>query len=300
MSVFENFQKFLKSTTVRWSSCVVFTALFLYWLAHYDFLSALKNVEPLRFAMFCAASALMLFLMQFFRGWRLSCLLSGRMVRPDKAAYQVSILHNFYAMLIPARLGELSFLPLSKRFGLNTPDSLKMLLHMRLFDLFLVILLFLASGKAFWHAVDISFSPYMYVIPIAALIGIALFMRRYVVMAYTWLSMEFRLLRPVLLLSLFIILCHTAGTWLMVQAFDIPLTLWQTTSIVAAGMLAFALPLSGVANVGPYHAVWILAAGLYSVNADLTLAAGTIYHLLALISLGLQAAFILLRPPNIG
>lgn len=160
---------------------------------------------------------------------------------------------------------------------------------MRLLDLTLVLALFLFSGKSFFEVISLSHT-YIYVLLVIAII--AFVFRKTFFKALKWISMDITTFKPALLLSIFILICHVLGTWLTVTAFGAGFTFFQTLSIVGAGMLAFALPLSGIANTGPYHAIWILAAELYGQDPKIALAAGTTYHFLAFLSLSLQAGYV--------
>lgn len=285
-------KKILQNAFVKWAFYVFFSLLFIYWLVTYDFLGAFKGISWRGFWPFAVLICTVLTIMQVMRGWRLSCFLAKRFIWPEKMTYKVSTLHNFFAMLIPAKMGEFSFLVLAKRLGLRIQDSGKTLLHMRFLDLFLVLLLFVISGHSFLDVLPLSIPLALYLtVPTIGLVVCFVF-RAYILTALRWVSMSWATFHPVLVLSILILFCHVLGTWLAVQAFDLDFTFFQTLSIVSTGMLAFALPLSGVGNVGPYHAVWLLAAELYEADPAMALVAGTIYHALALFTLCLQSAVV--------
>jgi hypothetical protein len=273
----------------KWTVNIAFSALFVYWLISYDIVDALSAVAVADLTLHTLAAGLVLILMQFLRSWRLSCLLAEGPAKPAVDTYRISVHHNFFAMLIPAKVGEFSFVLLARKLGLNAMQASKTLIQMRSFDLAFVLLLFAVSG---YTLVEMNLPVLWIAVAGGGLFLILLLARRYVLMGLGWLALPLTAITPVAALSAGIMTCQVLGTLLVTRAVGVDFDTTQVLSIVGAGMLAFALPIGGVGNVGPYHAVWLIAAHQYAIDPGLALAAGTIYHLLAFVCLGVQALIV--------
>ena len=125
----------------KWSANIAFSGLFVYWVISYDIVGALSAVALADMSLHALGAALMLFLMQRLGSWRLSCLLAEGLAKPAVDTYRISAHHNLFAMLIPAKVGEFSFVLLARKRGLTAMQASKTLVQMRCFDLAFVLLL---------------------------------------------------------------------------------------------------------------------------------------------------------------
>jgi hypothetical protein len=216
-------------------------------------------------------------LVQWLRAWRFAVMTTGRLALPGAALTRIAFQLNFWNFVLPLRLGELSYPVLMKRhLGYGLLHSTGVLLIARLFDLATVgaILAGAAAALDAWpDAWRIAF----------ALAALAL------ALAPLGLMLAGLALRPHLarlprigdatrrLTAGFdAIGGHAAG----LTAVGLSLAIWLVFGVAAilvagavaatvppaaamlgaaAGNVAFALPINGIAGIGPPQAAWVAA-----------------------------------------
>jgi uncharacterized membrane protein YbhN (UPF0104 family) len=216
-------------------------------------------------------------LVQWLRAWRFAVMTTGRLGLPGAALVRIALQLNALNFLLPFRLGELSYPVLMRRhFGQGLLHSAGVLLIARLFDLVTVGAILL--GTAAWLQLAAGVSRAVLVL---SALGLAL--------APFGLALAGRALRPWLarlprigdiatrLTAGFEVL---DGRRAALAAVTLSFAIWLAFGLVAilvanavvatvpaaaamlgaaAGNVAFALPINGIAGVGPAQAAWVVA-----------------------------------------
>ena len=217
---------------------------------------------------------------QWLRAWRFSVMTHGIATRPDATLVSIAFQLNFYNFVLPFRIGEISYPVLMHRhFGQPLAQATGVLVVARLLDLATVSALL--SLLAAWAGAS-GCTP-----STSAAVGIG--------MALVALLLAWALWMPFHTLSSPRGLAERAGVaalrargtrvaaavlsgaiWLafgalavlaaraVVEDFSAPAAMLGT----AATNLAFALPINGIAGLGPAQAAWVLAVSHAGVGWD--------------------------------
>jgi hypothetical protein len=216
-------------------------------------------------------------LVQWLRAWRFAVMMTGRLALPGATLTRIAFQLNFWNFLLPFRLGELSYPVLMKRhLGYGLLHSAGVLLIARLFDLVTVgaILAGAAAALDVWpHAWRPAFALAALALALAPL-GLTL----------AGLALRPRLARlprigdatERLTAGFDAIGGYVAG----LTAVGLSLAIWLVFGLAAilvagavvatvppaaamlgaaAGNVAFALPINGIAGIGPPQAAWVAA-----------------------------------------
>lgn len=314
------FSKALNSTPVKWTISVIVTlicAAVLIEFADQTTVDLLRGLDPapvlVGFGLLIGA--------QIMRGGRLSVLISGRVV-PSYDIYRISVLHNFLAALLPARLGE-SALVILLRHHLDMPvlSGTGVLLGLRLFDLLIVLA---TGGWAAWLAIppdSVAAALRLPALAIASVSTVVLFALPASARVLDWLVRRLPAAgRPgkigrdltaaytaagtgrlfgLMIYSVAIWLVHYVAYWFCALAIDSKGALADVVFAGAAGALAFTLPINGVAQVGPFEAAWASAGALTDMGYATALAAAVTVHVVGLASGAVQAGLaMVIRPAS--
>ncbi len=215
---------------------------------------------------------------QWLRAWRFSIMTSGALAFPDAALVRIAFQLNFFNFVLPFRLGELSYPVLMRRaFGQPILAAAGTLLLARLFDLCTVGAILL--GAAVWLGLAGTGTAALLLALAAAALAAA---PGLIVLAANGA-------RPLLARLPFI--KHIAGPLSAsaaalrtrpagLSAIGLSFAVWLTFGVLAvltanavvdgispavallgasAGNLAFALPINGIAGLGPAQAAWVAA-----------------------------------------
>jgi hypothetical protein len=234
-------------------------------------LATLASPAPL-----LAAFALVV-LVQWLRAWRFGVMMTGRLALPGAALTGIAFQLNFWNFLLPLRLGELSYpVLMNRRLGYGLLHSAGVLLIARLFDLATVGAILLGAAAT----LDVAPAAGRVALALAALgLGLAPFG-----LIFAGLALRPRLVRlprigavaERLTAGFDAIGGYAAG----LTAVALSLALWLVFGLAAilvagavvatvppaaamlgaaAGNLAFALPINGIAGIGPPQAAWVAA-----------------------------------------
>jgi hypothetical protein len=239
-------------------------------------------------------------LVQWLRAWRFAVMMTGRLALPGAVLTRVAFQLNFWNFLLPLRLGELSYPVLMKRhFGSGLLHSSGVLLLARLFDLATVsaIMLGAAAALAVWPGAGRA------LLALGA-VGLGL--------APLGLTVGGLALRPHLAklprigdaaLRLTAGLDAIGGYGAGLTAVGLSLAVWLALGLAAilvsgavvstvpplaamlggaAGNIAFALPLNGIASIGPPQAAWVAATAWVGVPWDDAVVSGLALHAMVL------------------
>jgi len=229
--------------------------------------------------------------------------------------FRVAGLLVFFNTLIPFRLGELSFpILVSSAFGISKAYALGVLTFVRCFDLALVFLLLALFGSLVIERSELE--------TIALIIGLLAFSALLMLLFFTspvslWLQRCTGASAPGAVVNRIIagaaalkgqqrlVFCaYSALIWLLLGAMAslaamavIPaLPVLQGLFAAAASNIGFALPLSGVASLGPAQVAWAEALRLAGHPYALAIASSLAVHAAVLTGIGLTALVVILKP----
>jgi len=213
---------------------------------------------------------------QIIRAWRFAILATGNLALPSWTMTGIATKLVLFNFLLPFKLGELSF-PLMMKRVYRTPfgQGAGILILCRFLDLGVVVAIILLTGAWLLDPALHGWNPAL----ISALGLMALIIPPLIVDQLPWLrrltaawpridhlagqmshgaSMirPLRIRLPVAALTLSIWAAHAAIAWLVATAIGAGLGLAPMAMASAASNLAFALPISGVAGLGPPQAAW--------------------------------------------
>ncbi len=306
---------------------VLVTALFVWWLTpkHQagDIADALLATRPE-----LATLALLLVVAgQWSRGWRLALLVAPHGWASFRI-YRISVIHNFLASIIPARLGEISLIVLLRRhYAVPAAAGTGILIGIRVLDLLLLTavggitgwLVLPKDGELGWLVATcglagmgsaLGFLLLPYIAPALSRLFEALHTRR----NHLLTSIPTRVLASYAGLSRSRIAglqIATGAIWLSLLAcyhlcaVAVGATAGLGASLVAsvAASYAFVSPVNGIAQVGPFEAAWTYVAMAAGEGYTVALATAVLVHLLTLLGGAAQAAIVLpfgSRPASLG
>lgn len=262
------------------------SALVLWWLlrdgAGQALILALQGASPWPLIL----GALLAIVIQIARAWRFAVMTTGKLALPAWIMIGIAtrlILLNF---LLPFKLGELSFPVMMKR-AFDTPfgQGAGILILCRLFDLGVVAAILLLSAALLfddavigWSPLLLAFTGLLAVIAPILMTDLLPWLRR---LTARWprldrlieqIAFGATMIRPFpqrLLVSLLtgsIWLLHASIAFLTALAVDAGLDFLPMAMASAASNLAFALPINGVAGLGPPQAAWATILHLQKVD----------------------------------
>jgi Lysylphosphatidylglycerol synthase TM region len=225
-------------------------------------------------------------LVQWLRAWRFAVMMTGRLGLPSAALTRIAFQLNFWNFLLPLRLGELSYPVLMNRhLGYGLLHATGVLFIARLFDLATVgaILLGAAAALDLWPGAGRALFALGALILGLAPLGLAvagLALRPHMARlprigdAAARLTAGFEAIGgyaaglAAVGLSLAIWLVFGLAAILVAQAVVATVSPAAAMLGAAAGNVAFALPVNGVAGIGPPQAAWVAATTRVGVPWD--------------------------------
>jgi uncharacterized membrane protein YbhN (UPF0104 family) len=275
---------------VRWlvTLClaVAVTAACLWLLLTPQVVASLSRLATQASAFPVLAAFALVALVQWLRSWRFAVMMTGRLALPGTALTRIAFELNFWNFVLPLRLGELSFPVLMKRrLGYDALHAAGVLLIARLFDLATVgaVLLGAAAVLDVWPGAG-------RILLLLGALGLGL---APLGLAMAGLALRARLARlprigavaERLTAGFDAIGGYGAG----LAAAGLSLAVWLVFGVAAilvggaavatispaaamlgaaAGNVAFALPINGIAGVGPSQAAWVAATTYVGVPWD--------------------------------
>jgi len=218
--------------------------------------------------------------------------------------------HNFYLHMIPANLGELSF-PILLKGKLKTEESLSMLFISRFISMIVTVLLFLLSlFFVFQWKNNFVFNIQMYsvIIALLLLIGFLMFLFRAKIIAFLsknsfikkiitkFLSLlnsvrndilKFKSLSFFLfyMFSIVVSILSVSYFYLFIlQGMEIDVTIFQVIFVSSIGIAFVLLPIKSIGGFGTTEGAWTVGLMLLGFTKELSITAGFVVHLYALIN----------------
>jgi hypothetical protein len=253
---------------------------------------------------------------QYFRAWRFGLFLERREKWPGFRLFRISVLLVFFNYLLPLRMGEATFPILVRReYGTGLTAGIGFLALTRILDLLAVLLAGGLAGVAVigtqqaWGRAAL-FGALAAAAALAAMVALA---RLSATTTHKLLARWPRLERLAgLLLEGFhllgdrrrygIFLLLTASVWItqfavchLVLSAVVPgARFGQAVVGGSAGMLSFALPVNGVAGIGPLQAAWAWALTQTGVPWGTGVASGLLLHGVFLLGAVVVAGIVML------
>jgi hypothetical protein len=237
---------------------------------------------------------------QWLRAWRFAVLTSGRRALPELAMIRIALQLNFLNFVLPFRLGELGYPALMRQqYGEPLLRSAGVLLIARLFDLAIVAAIL--SGTAALYAQSPVAQAGLVVCallctgaPLAlAFLGAALCSRLLPYFAHkrrsapalaSLAALEAPAARLALALGFAIWLLFGLAAVFAASAVATSVPPGAAMLGAAAGNLAFALPVNGIAGLGPAQAAWVLATTWAGVPTDAAVVSALALHAVVLLN----------------
>jgi len=296
-------------------SILAATAITVFALNHYLTPSVLASLSALKHDIPWAliiTSLLLVALTQFLRAWRFKVMVDGQLAPPNMKLFQITSILALMNLLLPFRLGELSFPILMKRFyDFGLVRGMGTLLLVRILDLLASVSLF--AFCAWLLHVEIGHMPHDWFLVIGAVSVSAFFCIPYVGPA-AWARLN-RAAEPWPKLSnlndrLFhaansiesnrqkmMVLVLTLAIWvsLLSIAYAAAKAIMPSVNVLegffagAAGSISFALPVNGFAGIGLMQSAWAYALTLVGHEWSIGIAAGILWNGVLLTGSGVVA-----------
>lgn len=261
------------------AAAALLTGLSLWWLLTDDVTArigpAIATADPLRLGL-----AFLTFpVVQWLRAWRFHLLLRGDPGRPELPLLGISFRLVFFNFVLPFKLGELSFPVMARTtLGVDYAHSLGVLACARLLDLVVVGALITACAALL---VDLPAALQALLIAVLALLLIfppLAFGHGHLLLRLTtsrprvhdllerllfgFSSLRSPPLRALVMGQTFLIwLAHALLGWLAASAV-IRIGIGEAIFAAASSNLAFAIPATAIAGLGPPQAAWVAALDL--------------------------------------
>lgn len=292
------------------------TAGVLWWLLSEAVIKALVSALEQAGIGRLAFALLLVPLIQALRAWRFSLLLTGRAEPPSGAMFAIAARLILFNFLLPFKLGELSFPVMMKRaFGTGYLRAAGILVLARAMDLCAVAaILMLGAGlltdrTAFGWSRPVLLAgglialvlplivvrlPALVAVPARRLPRLSALMDR--------LASGMAMVRPLpksliaLVLTALTWLTHSAVAYLAASAVAPGLPLLPVVLAGAASNLAFALPVSGIAGLGPPQAAWATVLNWTGAGWEVAIVSALVCHGVLLIGVVLTGVATMLGP----
>lgn len=296
---------------------VLVTVAFVWWLTPQQQTGDVADVLLATRPELAALALVLVVAGQWSRGWRLALLVAPHGWASFRI-YRISVIHNFLASVIPARLGEISLIVLLRRhYAVPATAGTGILIGIRVLDLLLLTavggiagwLVLPTEGELGWLIATcglagtgsaLGFLLLPYIAPVLSRLFEALHTRRNhpltsiptrILASYTGLSH-----RRIAALQI-----ATGAIWLPllacyhVCAMAVGATAGLGASLVAsvAASYAFVSPVNGIAQIGPFEAAWTYVAMAAGESYTVALSTAVLVHLLTLLGGAAQAAVVL-------
>ena len=275
-----------------WLTCLVTIGAVVWLLCHPMFGSVAALLQQARISPFLLALALIPVL-QWFRAWRFSMLLTADQRSPSWAMLRLTAQLSFLNLALPFKIGDFSFPLIAKRaLGTRVPHAMGTMLWCRLLDLCVVgSLLLLYGGLAWTPSLEAGYRTVVLGASAACLLApfaLPLMVTTLISMPRSRSASEFlreglaestRTLQAVggrvfcVGVTIAIWLIHGWICYLAAIAVASDLTFVAVALAASASNLGFALPVTGVAGLGPPQAAW--SAALQLLGADWGVAVAT-------------------------
>jgi len=277
-----------------------------------DLYTLLSTIDPL----WAALGSIAYLLAILFRALRFKWLIYSKAI-PFSDLFRITAFYHLSLMVLPSKLGELSYpYLLNKNSGMNVTEGLASLIVSRVYDFFIVLMILLFVSIGFEGLIKVHST--LVILLVTLLIGFIVFGLFYMSSFLTWFSNglgrisiwtgsrnakfilwvqrkmsevgeDFYAIKtrhtyfPVSLTSLaswVMIFCTFYG-YMKSFGMDIPLTKMLFGSTI--GVIANALPISGIGNWGTLEAGWAAGFIMVGLSKEKAIATGFGVHIITFI-----------------
>ncbi len=285
-----------------------------------DLYTLLTTVDPIWTALGTTGYILAL----LFRALRFKWLIHSKDV-PVSELFRITVFHNLSIMVLPSKLGELSY-PyfLNKMSGRSMTEGLASLIASRVYDFFTVLIIFLSASIEFQSFFKIN--PFLVIFLGALLLGLIFLAFFYMGALFTWASNVLGKIsqwkRPKALKSFlwvqkkmnemaedfyairarrayFPVSLTTFISWIMVfwmcyallRGFGIEISFLRVVFGSSVGLMASAIPVSGFGNWGTLEAGWAAGFLMAGLSKEKAIATGFGVHVLIFLACAIISFF---------
>ena len=277
-----------------------------------DLYALLKTADPL----WAALGSIAYLLATLFRALRFKWLIYSKAI-PFTDLFRITAFYHLALMVLPSKLGELSFpYLLNKNSGMNVTEGLASLIVSRVYDFFIVLMILLFVSIGFEGLIKVNST--LVILLVTLLIGFIVFGLFYMSGFLTWFSNglgrishwtgsrnakfilwiqkkmsevgeDFHAIKtrhtyfPVSLTSLasWVMIFCVFYAYMKSFGMDIPLAKMLFGSTI--GVIANALPISGIGNWGTLEAGWAAGFLMVGLSKEKAIATGFGVHIIIFI-----------------
>lgn len=281
------------------------SAVVLWWLLKGDISDELVQAFSRASLLPLILGGLLAIIIQVVRAWRFAILATASLAPPSWTMIGIATKLVVLNFLLPFKLGELSF-PLLMKRAFSTPiaEGAGILILCRLLDLGVVAAIILLTAAWLLDPMVLGWSPFL-----LSALGSALLIVPFILpdrlplllrLTSRWpkianitnaLSSGAHRMRPMrrrlplALLTISIWTAHVLIAWLVVKAIGATFGFYATAMASASSNLAFALPITGIAGLGPPQAAWATMLNLSGHDWAPAIASALLCHGLLLVTL---------------
>ena len=274
-----------------------------------DVITTLAGIDPL----YLIVGFVLYVCSYFFRALRFHILLNREVGLRD--LFNIVCVHNMVNNILPARIGEFSYVYLSKKLhNISVGEGVASLMVARVFDLITISLIFFVSamsvesppdviGKAIW--IIAGFAIFIVLILIALVYFGKIFMNvvskiinrvgvghieviKYLIRKANETVQSFNVInsKQVIwlgIISILVWLCNYSMGYIIIKEMGVGLQIWEI--LIGFTFLVFMsiLPIQGICGFGTSEGVWTIVFMSLGVSKQLAIASGFGYHILVII-----------------
>ena len=285
-----------------------------------DLYALLRTIDPLWAAMGSIAYLLSI----LFRALRFKWLLHSKGI-PFSNLFRITAFYHLSLMVLPSKLGELSYPYLLKKINaMNVTEGLASLIVSRVYDFFIILVILLFVSIGFEGLFEVH--PFLIILLVALLLGLIVFALSYMSSFLRWFSNVLgrisnwtgsRNVRLILWMqekmsemaedfyaikarrTYFPVSVTSLASWVMIfctfyaymKGFGIDLPLTKMIFGSTVGVIANALPISGIGNWGTLEAGWAAGFLMVGLSKEKAIATGFGVHIIIFIVCALISFF---------
>jgi glycosyltransferase 2 family protein len=247
-------------------------------------------------------SALIYFLVYLLRARRFRFLLNNNI--SFAKVFSITCYHNFFNMVLPARIGEFSYSVMLKKESIKVTESISHIIVSRIYDLFGIVLLFSLSLFVFLNGHLKIYALLIFVSVIFGYIIFSFFLDKLIkilnkitnpnskiIKFKDWLNQilinindfSYKKRMWLILNSLIINLLMFIFGYVLLKGLSVDLSIW---AIFVGGTLSFLttiLPIQGMFNIGTMELGWVFAYVLVGMSKDQAILTGIFYHIINIV-----------------
>ena len=285
-----------------------------------DLCTLLKTVNPFWAALGITGYILAL----FFRALRFKGLIHSKDITLSDL-FRITVLHNLSIMVLPSKLGELSYPYLLNRIsGMSMTEGLASLIASRVYDFLIVLIFFLFASMGFQGFFKINL--FFIILLTVLLFGLIFIVFFHLSGILRWISnvfgriSEWRELKPIKFFiwiqrkmnemaedflairarrTYFPVSLTSLLSWVMVfwmsyafmRGFGIEIPFMNVVFGSALGMMVSALPISGIGNWGTLEAGWTIGFLMVGLSKEKAITTGFGIHIIIFIVCAMMSFF---------